>query len=117
MGFDIFVWKEEVLTRNIEQGETVTKKTDVFQYKSWAMGNFLMESFDLNNGQTATIDLKDAYEGITTEVQTLSHNDADAVNEGYEEAMNKLLAVLKKGKEDNANPENVYTEYSWSLSW
>ena len=117
MGLDIFIWKEEVLTRNIEQRETVIKKTDVFQDKGWAIGEFLIESFDLNNGQTATIDLKDACEGVTSESQALSRNDADAINESYEESLTDLLTVLEKAKEDNANPANVYAEYSWALSW
>jgi len=117
MGLDIFIWKEEVLTRDAERRETVIKRTDVFQVKGWAIGEFLIESFDLNNGQTATIDLKDACEGDTSESQALSRNDTDAINEGYEESINELLAVLKKGQEDNANPANEYIEYSWALSW
>ena len=117
MGLDIFIWKEEVLTRSIEQRETVIKKTDVFQDKGWAIGEFLIEAFDLNNGQTAMIDLDDACEGIATEAQNLSRNDADAINEGYEESINELLAILKKGKEANADHDTTYAEYSWSLSW
>jgi len=117
MGLDIFIWKEELLTRNEERHETVVKRTDIFQDKGWAIGDFLMESFDLNNGQTATIDLDDACEGLATEAQTLSRNDADAINEGYEESINELLAVLKQGKEDNADHDKKYAEYSWSLSW
>ena len=117
MGLDIFIWKEELLTRNEERHETVVKRTDIFQDKGWAIGDFLMESFDLNNGQTATIDLKDACEGVTSEILALSRNDADAINEGYEESINELLAVLKQGKEDNADHDKKYAEYSWSLSW
>ena len=117
MGLDIFIWKEEVLTRDAERRETVIKRTDVFQVKGWAIGEFLIESFDLNNGQTATIDLKDACEGVTSEILALSRNDADAIDEGYEESITELLTALKKGKEDNDNPANVYAEYSWSLSW
>ena len=117
MGLDIFIWKEEVLTRDIEQRETIIKKTDVFQDKGWAIGELLIGAFNLNNGQTATINLDDACALIAMETDDLSRNDADAINEGYEESINELLAILKKGKEDNANPGNVYTEYSWALSW
>ena len=117
MGLDIFIWKEELLTRDAERRETVIKRTDVFQVKGWAIGEFLIEAFDLNNGQTAMIDLDDACEGVTSEILALSRNDADAINEGYEESITELLTVLKKGKEDNANPANVYAEYSWALSW
>ena len=117
MGLDIFIWKEEVLTRNIEQHETVIKKTDVFQDKGWAIGELLIGAFNLNNGQTATINLDDACALIAMEADDLSRNDADAINEGYEESINELLAILKKGKEANANDDTTYAEYSWALSW
>ena len=117
MGLDIFVWKEELETRDEEQHVTVVKRTDVFQAKGWAIGNFLMETFDLNNGQTATIDLEDACEGIETEAQTLSRNDADAINEGYEDAIKELYAVLRQALLWRNTDGNPYGEYSWSLSW
>jgi len=128
MGLDIYVWKEEIIkTKDLAPNknslalvglrETTIKKTDVLQDKGWAIGEFLIETFDLNNGQTATIDLDEVYKEVAEEVETLSRNDADAKNEGYEESINDLLAVLKQGKEDNANTDNMYAEYSWALDW
>ena len=120
MGLDIYVWKEEVIeSKNLENGgrETVIRKTDVYQDRGWAIGQFLQDTFDLDNSQTATIDLDEAYREVAKEAKTLSRNDDDAKNEGYEESLNELLTVLIKGKEENSNTNNTYAEYSWNLNF
>jgi hypothetical protein len=120
MGLDIHVWKEEFIeSKNLEDGgrETIIRKTDVYQDRGWAIGQFLQDTFDLDNSQTATIDLNEAYREVTEETKTLSRNDDDAKNEGYEESLNELLAVLVKGKEENSDTNNTYAEYFWELWW
>jgi len=114
MGLDIYIWKEEVLELDSSKKETTIKKTEVYQDKGWAIGEFLIETFDLNNGQTATIDLDEACKAIAEEANTLSRT---AIPEGYEESINDLLAVLIKGRLERRMGNNKYAEYSWALDW
>ena len=120
MGLDVTVWKEELVSRNSEKGETVIKRTDVLSESGWELGHFLGDAFLLGNCVAQLIDLDDACERIKEEIQEMQefsdssspkHNNAgEELDTGLLESLQKISNALEEGRSKNA-------EYHWELWW
>ena len=120
MGLDVTVWKEELISRDSEKGETVVKRTDVLFDSGWELGDFLGGAFTLDNCVPQLIDLDDACERINEEIQEIKefsatsspeHNNAgEKLDTSLLESLQNISNVLEEGRSENA-------EYHWELWW
>ena len=49
MGLDITIYREEILSRDFEKGETIIKRNNMYEAKGWELGDFLIETLDIEN--------------------------------------------------------------------
>ena len=120
MGLDVTVWKEELISRDSEKGETVVKRTDVLFESGWEFGDFLGGAFTLDNCVPQLIDLDDACERINEEIQEIKefsatsspkHNNAgEKLDTSLLESLQNISNALEEGRSENA-------EYHWELWW
>ena len=110
MGLDVYMWKEEVLERDSDKGETVIKKTDMFWGNGWELGSFLQETFELANCARQAVEPEEALESIDKELKELNYQPKD--KKDYEEQIKVLQEVVALANKDTSG-----AEYQWELWW
>ena len=132
MGLDVYMWKEEVIERDLKKGETVIKKTDMFWGNGWELGTFLQETFELANCARQAVEPEEALESIDKELKELNYQPKD--KEDYEKQSfdpnEEGFAHISDAKEDYeeqlkvlqeavalANKDTSKAEYQWELWW
>jgi len=113
MGLDVFVSKSEVLERNPENGETIIKKTDVFRGYGWEFGEFLQDSFGLENAKPEVIeDFNEVCKVLKDKLKELNSDNGND-EDSYKELVEELLTALQEGSKEEARG----VEYEWQLWW
>ena len=122
MGLDVYMWKEEVLERDSDKGETVIKKTDMFWGNGWELGTFLQETFELANCVRQAVEPEEALESIDKELKELNYqpsasglasaNTLVEDKKDYEEQIKVLQEVVALANKDTSG-----AEYQWELWW
>jgi len=108
MGLDVYVSKTEVLERNSEKGERIIKETAVFHGYGWEFGQFLQDSFGLENCKPEVIeDFEEVCETLKNKLNELNSDNEDS----YKELVKELLTALEKGSKEDG------VEYEWLLGW
>ena len=108
MGLDVYVSKTEVLERNHEKGERIIKETDVFHGYGWEFGQFLQDSFGLENCKPEIIeDFEEVCKTLKNKLEELNSDNEDS----YKELVKELLTALEKGSKEDG------VEYEWLLGW
>jgi len=111
MGLDVYVSKSEVLERNREKGETIIKETEVFHGYGWEFGQFLQDSFGLENCKPEVIyDFEEVCGILKNKLEELN-SDNENDEDSYKELVTELLTALEKGSKESG------VEYEWLLGW
>ena len=122
MGLDITIYREEILSRDIEKGETIIKRNFMYDAKGWELGQFLIDTFDIDNCVPLTIEPEESLRLVKQELKDLDyqpklggHIGQDWVD-GYVEDLKNMVAVLTEAV-DEVKKGEVFGEWKWELWW
>ena len=122
MGLDITITREEILSNDYQKGESIIKTNIMYQTKGWELGDFLIETFDLENCVSRIIEPEETLRLVKRELKDLDyqpklsrHISQDWVD-GYEEDLKNMVAVLTEAV-DEVKKGEVFGEWKWELWW
>ena len=124
MGLDITIYREEILSRDFEKGETIIKRNNMYEAKGWELGDFLIETFDIENCVHQIIEPEEALEKVGKELKELAYqpslggynNISQEWVDGYEEDLKNMVAVLTEAV-DEVKKGEAFGEWKWELWW
>ena len=117
MGLDIGIYREETLSTDYDKGEWIIKRNSMYRAKGWELGDFLIETFDLDNCVPQLIEPEEALEKVKEELKELNYQPSvKATNQewhdGYVDDLENMVATLTKAVTDDPK-----AHYEWELSW
>ena len=117
MGLDIAITREEILSRDIKKGETLIKRNFMYEAKGWELGQFLIDTFDLDNCASQMIDPEEALGKVTQELKDLEYQPSVEAtsqdwHDGYVADLKNMVDVLTEA----VNEEQIGM-WEWDLSW
>ena len=120
MGLDITIYREEILSRDYEKGETIIKRNNMYEAKGWELGDFLIETFDIENCVHQIIEPEEALEKVGKELKELAYqpslggynNISQEWVDGYVENLQRMADVLTE-----AMTEEKKGVWEWELWW
>ena len=124
MGMDITITREQVLSRDFEKGETIIKRNNMYEAKGWELGDFLIETFDLDNCVPQIIEPEETLRLVKRELEDLDYqpklggynNVSQEWVDGYEEDLKNMVAVLTEAV-DEVKKGEAFGEWKWELWW
>ena len=124
MGLDITIYREEILPRDFEKGETIIKRNNMYEAKGWELGDFLIQTFDLDNCVPQIIEPEETLRLVKRELEDLDYqpklggynNVSQEWVDGYEEDLKNMVAVLTEAV-DEVKKGEVFGEWKWELWW
>ena len=120
MGLDITITREEILSRDFENGETIIKRNFMYDAKGLELGQFLIDTFDLDNCVSQIIEPEEALVKVKQELKDLEYqptlggynNISQEWVDGYEEDLKNMVKVLTE-----AVNEEQKGMWEWELWW
>ena len=120
MGLDITITREEILSRDFEKGETIIKRNFMYDAKGWELGQFLIDTFDLDNCVSQIIEPEEALVKVKQELKDLEYqptlggynNISQEWVDGYVENLQRMADVLTE-----AMTEEKKGNWIWELWW
>ena len=124
MGMDITITREQILSRDFEKGETIIKRNNMYEAKGWELGDFLIETFDLDNCVPQIIEPEETLRLVKRELEDLDYqpklggynNVSQEWVDGYEEDLKNMVAVLTEAV-DEVKKGEAFGEWKWELWW
>ena len=124
MGLDITIYREEILSRDIGKGETIIKRNNMYEAKGWELGDFLIETFDIENCVHQIIEPEETLRLVKRELEDLDYqpklggynNVSQEWVDGYEEDLKNMVAVLTEAV-DEVKKGEAFGEWKWELWW
>ena len=125
MGLDITITREEILSRDIEKGETIIKRNFMYDAKGWELGQFLIDTFDLDNCVSQIIEPEEALAKVKQELKDLEYqptlggynNISQEWVDGYVDNLKNMVAVLTEAVNEEQNESGFKGMWEWELSW
>ena len=116
MGLDIYIYREEILSRDFEKGETIIKRNNMYDAKGWELGEFLINTFDLENCVSRIIEPEEALKKVKVELEELNYQPSvedtnQGWHDGYVDDLKSMVTVLTEAVDDDKS------YYKWDLSW
>jgi len=117
MGLDIHIYREETLSEDYAKGEWIIKRNNMYEAKGWELGQFLIDTFDLENCISRIIEPEEALKEVKEEREDLTYQPSvEATNQGwhdgYVDDLENMVAVLTEAVDDESK-----AYYHWELSW
>ena len=120
MGLDITITREEILSRDIKKGETLIKRNFMYEAKGWELGQFLIDTFDLDNCVSQIIEPEEALVKVKQELKDLEYqptlggynNISQEWVDGYVDDLKNMVDVLTEA----VNEEQIGM-WEGELSW
>ena len=124
MGLDITIYREEILSRDFEKGETIIKRNNMYEAKGWELGDLLIQTFDLDNCVPQIIEPEETLRLVKRELEDLDYqpklggynNVSQEWVDGYEEDLKNMVAVLTEAV-DEVKKGEAFGEWKWELWW
>ena len=124
MGMDITITREQILSRDFEKGETIIKRNNMYEAKGWELGDFLIQTFDLDNCVPQIIEPEETLRLVKRELEDLDYqpklggynNVSQEWVDGYEEDLKDMVAVLTEAV-DEVEKGAGWGEWKWELWW
>jgi len=124
MGMDITITREQILSRDFEKGETIIKRNNMYEAKGWELGDFLIQTFDLDNCVPQIIEPEETLRLVKRELEDLDYqpklggynNVSQEWVDGYEEDLKNMVAVLTEAV-DEVKKGEAFGEWKWELWW
>ena len=125
MGLDITIYREEILSRDIGKGETIIKRNNMYEAKGWELGDFLIETFDIENCVPQIIEPEEALAKVKQELKDLEYqptlggynNISQEWVDGYVDNLKNMVAVLTEAVNEEQNESGFKGMWEWELSW
>ena len=125
MGMDITITREQILSRDFEKGETIIKRNNMYEAKGWELGDFLIQTFDLDNCVPQIIEPEETLRLVKRELEDLDYqpklggynNVSQEWVDGYEEDLKNMVAVLTEAVNEEQNESGFKGMWEWELSW
>ena len=125
MGLDITITREEILSRDFEKGETIIKRNFMYDAKGWELGQFLIDTFDLDNCVSQIIEPEEALAKVKQELKDLEYqptlggynNISQEWVDGYVDNLKNMVAVLTEAVNEEQNESGFKGMWEWELSW
>ena len=120
MGLDITITREEILSNDYQKGESIIKTNIMYQTKGWELGDFLIETFDLENCVSRIIEPEETLRLVKRELKDLDYqpklggynNVSQEWVDGYVENLQRMADVLTE-----AMTEEKKGVWEWELWW